>query len=265
MSGITELALLGAIAGFTIYLGLPIAGLGGVSRRAKGFLTAMSVGVLLFLLIEISHTVFEAGEDAVKDYLASKVTLDLLGPTAVAIVGGLALGLLGLVWFEQRFILRGSGAGADPSKRAGQLALMMAIGIGLHNFSEGLAIGQSQASGALHFAILLTIGFALHNATEGFGIAAPLAGHRVSVMRLLALGMIAGGPTFIGTMVGGLYTAPILGILFLSLAAGAIVYVIKELLYHGRVEGEGMVLMSGLLLGLLAAYGTDVILGLAGA
>ena len=110
---------------------------------------------------------------------------------------------------------------ANPTFR---LALLIAVGIGLHNFSEGLAIGQSAAGGELGLAVLLVIGFALHNATEGFGITAPFAAAQVrpswAVLGLLAL--IGGGPTFVGTLIGQAFTNDAVSILFLALAAGSI-------------------------------------------
>jgi ZIP family zinc transporter len=260
--GFTELLLLGAIAGFTIYLGLPLAAMRSVDRRTRGFLNAGAVGILLFLLFEVMHEVIEAGEHAAEDYFAGKLALETALPVWLAIVGGFALALLGLAWFEQRFILRGAAAGG-PAK-AQRLALMIATGIGLHNLSEGLAIGQSYATGAIGFAVFLAVGFALHNATEGFGIAGPLAGQRTPAKRLLLLGLIGGGPTFLGTLVGASFASPLLNTLFLALAGGAIVYVVKELLYHGRVEGEDVLMMAGVLLGIFLAFGTELAIELAG-
>ena len=123
----------------------------------------------------------------------------------------------------------------SPARR---LALLIAIGIGLHNFAEGLAIGQSAARNDIALAAVLVIGFALHNATEGFGIVAPLAAerdpdgslYRPSWAFLLALGVIGGGPTFVGMAVGHGFTSEAVSVLFLTLAAGSILYVICQLL-----------------------------------
>lgn len=261
MAELTTLVLLGVITGFTIYLGLPVAVFSNLSRRAKGMLNAVATGILLFLLVEIFAHVLEEVEDVAKNVAGGKAPLTELGLYSGVFVGGLALGLLGLVYFESRFIR--PRAGMAPESKARYLALMIAAGIGFHNFTEGLAIGQSYASGAIQLALLLTVGFALHNATEGFGIAAPLAGTRPSKRFLLLLGLIGGGPTFVGTIIGGIWTSALVGSLFLSVAGGALIYVIKELLYHGRIEGEDMLIMVGLILGFLVGFGTELIIEIA--
>ncbi len=152
-------------------------------------------------------------------------------------------------------------------------ALFIAIGIGLHNFSEGLAIGQSAAAGAYRFFLVLVIGFGLHNITEGFGISGPMIGRRPSWRFLGLLGAVGGGPTFVGTLIG--YGVTRLGgsslasqsvsVLFLGLAAGAIVYVIGELQHVNRKIGSHQMGMLGLLCGFLAGYGTDMLLKAVGA
>src|SRR5262249_46064896 len=144
---------------------------------------------------------------------------------------GIGLGSVGLVYF-QRFVLghlQGPSARAELGGEKGEfspriLALLIATGIGLHNFSEGLAIGQSAAVGALQLAVVLIVGFGLHNMTEGFGIAGPLTGQTISWRFVALLGLIGGGPTFLGTAVGIVFTSPEVFILFLALAAGAIIY-----------------------------------------
>jgi ZIP family zinc transporter len=155
---------------------------------------------------------------------------------------------------------------------ARRLALLIAVGIGLHNFAEGLAIGQSAASGEIGLATMLVIGFALHNATEGFGIVAPLAaeqdadGHHElpSWGFLLAMAAIGGGPTFVGTWVGHGFTSEPVSVLFLTLAAGSIIYVITQLLGIAARAKRSDLVAYGLLLGLLAGFATDAIVTAAG-
>ena len=144
---------------------------------------------------------------------------------------------------------------------------MIAVGIGAHNFSEGLAIGQSAATGAIGLALVLVVGFGLHNATEGFGIVAPLAsqGERPGWGFLAVLGLIGGGPTALGTLVGQSFVNDTVFLGFLALAAGSILYVIVQLLGVGAKFGRKELMMWGLLLGLFAGFGTDFILTAAGA
>ena len=145
--------------------------------------------------------------------------------------------------------------------------MLIAVGIGLHNFGEGLAIGASAAAGKLSLAVLLVIGFGAHNATEGFGIVAPLAaaGERPTWPRLVLLGLIGGGPTFVGTVVGMQVTAPVLGIAFLALAAGSILYVVIELLAVARATRLKELVTWGIMLGLVLGFVTDAIVSAAGA
>ena len=184
MSG-AQILLLGAIAGFTIYLGLPVGRMRNLSLPVRAFLNAGAAGILVFLLIEVFNHGFEPVEHAVED--GEWATLIGKGTLFVALF---ALGLVGLVYYDRRLTARaperpiGPGAATAASIRLSsrvhrlsepkRLALLIAVGIGLHNFSEGLAIGQSAAGGHVSLAVLLVIGFALHNATEGFGIVGPL-------------------------------------------------------------------------------------------
>ncbi|HZP16250.1 MAG TPA: ZIP family metal transporter, partial [Nocardioides sp.] len=165
---------------------------------------------------------------------------------------------------------RAGVAAWSPAKR---LALMIAIGIGLHNFAEGLAIGQSAASNEVALATLLVIGFALHNATEGFGIVAPLAAdvdeagntRRPSWGFLLTMALIGGGPTFVGTWVGHGFTSEAVSVVFLTLAAGSILYVVIQLIGVAAKARRNDLLAYGLLLGLLAGFITDAVVTAAGA
>lgn len=253
--------LLGAIAGFTIYLGLPFPRLTTLSRSRQAFLNALATGILIFLLWDIlskaSEPIAIALETAKKG--DSEEFLILL----VLFVAGLGVGMLGLVYFDRAFIRR---AKVDNDATPRQLALMIAIGIGLHNFSEGLAIGQASRGGAIGLATLLIVGFGLHNMTEGFGIAAPLtSGPRPSWAFLGLAGLIGGGPTFLGTVLGYSVESPPVFVLFLALAAGSILYVVSELLHIGRRFQLPELVMWGIFIGLLAGYGTDLILTWGGA
>ena len=150
---------------------------------------------------------------------------------------------------------------------AQSLSLMIATGIGLHNFSEGLAIGQSAAAGEISLALVLIIGFGLHNATEGFGIVGPFAGsqHRPSWGFLLLAGLIGGGPTFFGTLIGQAWVSDALSVAFLALAAGSILYVVIELLDVCRRLGRKRLVAWGIVLGLTLGFATDFVLVAAGA
>jgi ZIP family zinc transporter len=247
---------MGAIAGLTVFLGLPIARLNDVSRRAQAFLNALANGVLIFLLWDILSKAVEPIDGALE--LARKGEPSQLIPLLVLFVAGIGLGLLGLVYFDRAFLRRGRNSGATS---ASQLSLMIATGIGLHNFSEGLAIGQASHAGAIELAAVLVVGFALHNLTEGFGIAAPFtSGPRPSWRNLGLLGLIAGGPTFLGTILGFSVESPAAFVLCLSLAAGSILYVVGELFHVGRRFQLPEVATWGVFLGLVAGYGTDLVL-----
>jgi ZIP family zinc transporter len=160
-------------------------------------------------------------------------------------------------------------AGTGPLARSSalRLGLSIAAGIGLHNFSEGLAIGQAAGTGAVQFALVLVIGFALHNATEGFGIVAPLAAEdvRPSWTYLLLAGVIGGGPTFLGTLLGRSVSSPYVFVAFLAMAAGAIIYVVAELLNVGRKLGRWELTMWGVFVGFLLGLATEMVLVAAGA
>src|SRR5258706_9477438 len=254
---------LGAIAGVTIYLGLPIAFLKNLNQRVRGFLTAMSTGILVFLLVEITYKVIENIEDltvsAVEGFPRWGDTLFYTSLFAV----GLFVGLMGLVWFEKMFIKTPKDKERTPIQEARRVSMMIAMGIGLHNFSEGLAIGQAYSWGNSQLAWLLVIGFALHNATEGFGIVGPLSGHPTSWGFLGLMGLIGGGPTLLGSLIGSFWTVKPLEVLFLSMASGSILYVVGELLHLGRKLKDDTVASAGLLAGFFLALGTELIITIA--
>jgi ZIP family zinc transporter len=249
---------LGLFAGITIFLGLPIAKFKTLTPTTKAFLNAISTGILIFLMVEITGHLIEEVEEVVEAWAAGTGgSLALVGRYLGLFVAGFSLGLLGLVYFEERFLGSAKDETADAGTRARQLSLLIAVGLGLHNFSEGLAIGQGYAAGAVSLAWLLAIGFALHNATEGFGIAAPMSGHPVSWRFLLFCGLIAGGPTFIGAAIGSWWVNESIEVFCLALASGTILYIIGELLHLGRqIKGEKLVSI-GLLLGFFIAMGAD--------
>ena len=163
--------------------------------------------------------------------------------------------------------LTAARAGVAQWSAARRLSLLIAVGIGLRNFGEGLAIGASAADGAISLATILVIGFALHNATEGFGIVAPLAaeGSRPSWGFLLLMGLIGGGPTLVGTAVGRQFTSTAMSVIFLTLAAGSILYVVIQLLGVAHKSGRKVLLYWGVLLGLSAGFLTDMVVTAGGA
>lgn len=279
----TQIALLGGIAGFTIFLGLPIGRVRSLTSGARAFLNAVAAGILLFLFIEVMGHGIEPVEDALtaaSDHGGSWIHFSWL---AMLFVGLFAAGALTLVYYDAWLKRRspeaqsfGPGAATLGEVRPAlihrltepkRLALFIAIGIGLHNFSEGLAIGQSAAQDKISLALLLIVGFGLHNATEGFGIVAPLAGEddRPSWRFLGVLGVIGGGPTLVGTLVGQSFVNATLDMAFLALAGGSILYVIVQLFHVADKLGRKDLLMWGLVVGLVAGFGTDFVLVAAGA
>jgi ZIP family zinc transporter len=254
-----QTVLLGAIAGFTIYLGLPFGRIKKISDGTRTFLSMLSAGILLFILFDVLSNLSEPIEATITGNKNFTQFFILLG----VFVLGFGLGLLGLIAFDQRFMRAQPGAVKviNPTR----LALMIAAGIGLHNFSEGLAIGQSAGRGEISFAVLLIIGFGLHNATEGFGIVGPLVGENRPSWKFLGLaGLIGGGPTFLGTLVGYYFLSDAMFVLFLALAAGALVYIIGELFNMNRRPGMKSYAGWGLFIGFLIGYLTDLILTIAG-
>ena len=252
--------LLGAFAGATIFLGLPVARVRVLSKAVQGFLNAFATGILVFLLWDIlSH----AGSPVTAALLAKHGSGDSFPLLAVIFAVGVAAGLIGLVYANRALFGRIKHGDVSPSPQS--LSLAIATGLGLHNLSEGLAIGESAHTGAIAFAGVLVVGFALHNVTEGFGIAAPMtmAPKSPSWAFLGLAGLIGGGPTFVGTWIGYLASSDYVAVAFLAIAAGALLYVLNELFHVGRRLSAPPTFAWGLLLGFLTAYATDLVLTLA--
>ncbi|MBL7489928.1 ZIP family metal transporter [Frankia sp. AgB1.9] len=291
----TRTLILGFVAGVTILLGLPLGRLRRPMPGVRQLLNATAVGILIFLVWDVLAHAWEPIDTAlgkVHDHSGG------LGPVfgyGALFLGGLSVGLLGLLAYERALAGRsdrprpadagpqtrrfGPGAmaaeeltslnppvqpGTSPARR---LALTIAVGIGLHNFGEGLAIGGSAGRGEIALATLLVIGFALHNATEGFGIVAPLASEadRPSWSFLLLGGLIGGGPTVVGTAIGRQFTSDALSVIFLSLAAGSILYVVVQLIAVASRAGRRDLLYVGILAGLAAGFLTDAVVTAGGA
>jgi zinc transporter ZupT len=217
-----------------IYIGIIPVGLGlmwqpfmrGLRRRTLDAILAMTLGLLVFLLIDTASEGLEKAA-AVPGSLQGLI---LFGASAL-----LAYLLIQVV---------SSRRGAKVSEAAGRfnVAWMLAIGIGLHNLAEGLVVGAAYASGAASLGAFLVIGFTLHNVTEGIGIASPIAQDRLAVGRFIALATIAGLPAVLGTWIGGFVYSNLAATIFLGIGTGAIVQVIIEvgklLLRHGQRESQ---------------------------
>jgi ZIP family zinc transporter len=286
--GIGRTLLLGFVAGVTILLGMPLGRMRRPGEALRVTLNALAVGVLVFLLWDVLSAAWEPIDEGLAEHHATGGGLGSAAGYGMLFVAGLTVGLLGLQQYEAWMTRRlkrsrqSIGPGAMASQEltgrgirswspGRQLALLIAVGIGLHNFAEGLAIGQAAATSEIALATLLVIGFALHNATEGFGIVAPLAAEaegdaaaRPSWGTLLLLALIAGGPTFVGTAVGHSFTNEAVSVTFLTLAAGSILYVVIQLLAVAGRSARKDLIYAGVLIGLLAGFLTDAVVTAAG-
>lgn len=274
-----EIVVLSAVAGFTIYLGLPLGRVRGTSMRVRSFLNAGATGILIFLLWDVLSKGLEPVTGALAEASAPDGRWQPFVELGIVFAVALTVGLMSLVYYDTWLGARSRHPGSEPGARglrvgpiaglspAKRLAFFIALGIGFHNLSEGLAIGQSAAGGELRLALLLVIGFGLHNATEGFGIVGPMAAEAElpSWGFLGVLGLIGGGPTFFGALIGQSFENVTVFVGFLALAAGSILYVVIELLAVARKLGHKEFTTWGVLLGLILGFATDMVLTATGA
>ncbi len=275
-----HILLLGAVAGSTIFLGLPVARMRGLSANARAGLSALATGILVFLFWDVMSKAVDPIESSLHAHHWGRFAeLSALG------AAGFAVGLMSLVYYDawmgrraerRTSLLVGPGAAAvdefverrriDLTNPAVRLSFLIAIGIGVHNFGEGLAIGQAAAASEIGLAVTLIIGFGLHNATEGFGICGPLSGAGiVPSWRLLAfLGVIGGAPTFLGTVLGQAWASDAVSVVFFTVAGGSILYVVRELFAVNRKYGHPVLVTWLLLVGILLGFATDFVVSAAG-
>jgi len=281
-----ETVLLGALAGFTIYLGLPVGRLGNISRRSRVALAMFAVGILAFLFADIFEHGLGILEEPWEEWGEGGGEAGEALGYLLLVGGGFAAGTGGLAFLER--VMRPGDP--DPPPVAGgsvdvlsvedaqlisqhgetvrshalRVGMTVAAAIGVHNFAEGLAIGVSANAGEIGLATVLIIGFALHNATEGFGIVGPLGEVRPSWAWLGLAGLVGGGPVLLGTVVGYSVESEPLELLFYGLAGGAVLYVIGEVWTGVRRLGHKQLglwmVAAGFALGLL----TDMVVAFGG-
>jgi ZIP family zinc transporter len=250
-------AFLGFVAGLVpVYIGLaPLWFFKRLSEAWRTLLVSFSSGILLFLLADVIHEAVGLSQGA--------------GSSPVLFPVGLGLGLFGP--FALTEVRRRKMPDPSPSslpvatpRSDGTTKLftaqMIALGIGLHNLGEGLAIGAAYAAGVFSLTNLLVVGFALHNSTEGLGISAPMASLRTRVREPVLLGFLAGSPTILGSVMGSLAYSSALGTLFFSAAAGALLYVIVELVRVTSASLRRGSVLVGTVLGILVTYGTGLLI-----
>ena len=282
-----ETVLMGAIAGFTIYIGLPLGRVKRVDDRIRVALAMFSVGVLAFIFMDVTNHGQQIVDSTLSNFKDHKTSFaHVLGLFAL-LATGFTVGTAGISAIERRLRSRvqigppiaggaadaaftpqelaGLGVGElDPRRRPLQTGMTIAVAIGLHNFAEGLAIGVSAKTGAIGLATVLIIGFGLHNATEGFGIIGPLGPIRPSWRWLALAGLIGGGPTFLGTIVGYQVHSDALELAFYALAGGAILYVVGEIWTGMRRYGHRTLGLYLLAAGFLTGVATDLVVSYGG-
>jgi len=242
-----QLLGLGAVAGlFPIYFGIALALLilRYVSRSLEGFLVGIATGVLVYLFFDLMH-------ESVEQTGASDMV------SWIVFLGSLGLGYIGPVTLEQRQQGRHR---TEPSKLF--LPYMISLGMGLHNLGEGLAIGASFSQGQWVLSGLLIIGFALHNGTEGFAIIGASGKNKPAFPDIIKMGLIAGLPTCLGTLVSGMTVSPYFITAFFALAAGSLLYVIFSLVPVFYTASRRVQAACGVFAGISFMYITAMILAI---
>ena len=253
--GFLGYAIIGALVGI-VPVALGLLWLPSLRRARPEWLAAfmaLTAGLLAFLAVEALSEALEL----------QAVLPGALGGTGLVVLG-VAASYLALAFLSQRLGRKGAARGGALGGLA--LALLVAVGIGVHNLGEGLAVGTSFALGELTLGTFLIIGFMLHNVTEGLGIAAPAAeGERAGFGRLAALVLIAGAPTILGAWIGGYLASDVLSVVFFAVAAGAALQVVVEVVrFVARRAPGGLTsgyAVGGFLAGLALMYATGLLVG----
>jgi zinc transporter, ZIP family len=221
-----------------------------ISKQKYHFFLALTVGLLLFLAIDSIEEAVEVSDEN----LASSFNGTLLISTVTI------LSFLGLYYTGNKLVEK---AGSSKFTKPVAIALMISIGIGLHNFGEGLAIGAALGMGSIAFSTFLIVGFALHNTTEGIAIAAPMSRGKLMIGKLTAMGLIAGSPAIFGAWIGGFVYSPFTSVIFLAVGAGAIFQVIVVIMKWIQEENDGnlstIAVVSGVAVGMLVMYLTSIL------
>ncbi|MFN8186340.1 MAG: hypothetical protein U0R69_04615 [Gaiellales bacterium] len=255
-SGFLGYALIGLLVG-VLPVAIGLAWLPALRRASANWIAAfmaLTAGLLSFLAVEALAESLE---------LRTALPGSLQGTGLVLL--GVVLSYLGLTWLSSR-LSAGRQRQRDPELTGVALATLIAIGIGLHNLGEGLAIGSSFALGELALGTFLIVGFMVHNVSEGLGIATPISqGETVSARRLVVLALVAGAPAIVGAWLGGFLVDDVLAVLFFAIAAGAALQVVVEVgRYISRRAPGGLrsgYVVGGFLAGVAVMYATGLIAG----